>query len=424
MNICDLLITNTSEVITCAGSTGSKRGKELLDVGRIADGAIAITDGNISAVDSRSVVEKQFRSASVIDAKKRSVVPGFVDSHTHVVYGGDRIAEFEKRIAGVPYLEILAAGGGIIQTMRQTRQASFDELVIQAKKRLDAMISLGTTTVEIKSGYGLTVDDELKMLQVIERLQGYRGIDCIPTFLGAHAVPPEYQHSPEAYVSLCIDTMMPAIAAWYEQSVFKKKKIPLFADVFCEQNAFSRQQSFRILNEGLKWGMRSKIHADEFTSLGAVAAALDCEAVSVDHCDVISPEDRKRLAASDGVGVLLPAVNFNFGSSQYAPARALINAGAAICLATDLNPGSAPCASMQFVMAVACRYQKLLPAEALNGCTINAACAIALADRVGSLAKGKQADLCILDSSDYRVLAYEFGGNAVSQVIKKGVIVS
>jgi imidazolonepropionase len=284
------------------------------------------------------------------------------------------------------------------------------------------MLRLGTTTVEIKSGYGLETEAELKMLRAIEALDKTHPLTLVPTFLGAHAVPQAFKDDVEAYVALVIEEMLPAVSDWFKQSHFVGDGRSLFCDVFCENNAFDLEQSRRVLSVGLALGMRPKIHADEFTNLGGVSMALELGAVSVDHLDVTPPAEYAQLARSNTVGVVLPAVNFNLGSAHFADARGMIDAGVPIALSTDINPGSAPCPSQPLVMAIACRYQGLLPAEAINACTINAAHAIGLGDEVGSIEVGKQADLLLVNGRDYRHLAYQFGENLVETVIKNGAI--
>ncbi len=418
----DLLIHNADQIVTCASPNGPKRGAELLDVGLIQNGAVAVNAGKIIAVGPSLELQAKYEGQHSIDAGGKVVCPGFVDPHTHVVYAGDRVDEFELRIQGASYMEIMAAGGGIMNTTKAVRSASMEQLVAESRPRLDAMLRLGTTTVEIKSGYGLDTNSELKMLKAIETLDQLHPITLIPTFMGAHAVPQEYNGLTEAYVQLVIEEMLPAAQAWYQQSHFYAAGTPLYCDVFCENNAFDLGQSRHVLTAGLELGMLPKIHADEFTNLGGVSLAVELGAVSVDHLDVTSAEDYALLAQSDTVGVVLPAVNFNLGSNHFADARGLIDAGAAIALSTDINPGSAPCPSVPLVMAIAARYQNILPAEALNACTINAAHAVGQGDIVGSIETSKQADLLIINSHDYRHLAYQFGENLVEIVIKSGNI--
>lgn len=416
----DLIIENAAQVVTCAAADGPKRGPALADVGVIENGAVAVADSRIVAVGPSGEVLAGYSADERIDATGKVVCPGFVDCHTHVVYAGDRADEFEQRIQGASYMEIMAAGGGINSTVRATRAASLQALVDETRPRLDAMLALGTTTVEVKTGYGLDTATELKMLEAIAALDAGHPLDLAPTFLGAHAVPPEYAGQTDAYVDLVINEMLPAARDWYRSSRFAQRETPLFVDVFCEAGVFDYRQSARVLAAGETLGMRAKLHADEFKSLGGVTLAVEMDAVSVDHLDVTGADEIARLAASNTIAVLLPAVNFNLGSTAFANARAMIDAGAAVALSTDANPGSAPCLSLPFIMALACRYQRLLPAEALNACTINAAHALGLGDHTGSIEPGKQADLLMIDAPDYRHLAYYFGHNLVKLVIKSG----
>ena len=418
----DLLIHSARQVITCASPDGPKRGAAMQDVGLLEDGALAIDLGKIVGVGHTQELRARFSARDNLDASGKVVCPGFVDPHTHVVYAGDRVDEFEMRIKGATYMEIMAAGGGIVSSARAVRAASVEQLVEETRPRLDTMLRLGTTTLEAKTGYGLEEASELKMLAAIEALASSHACTIVPTFLGAHAVPVEYKDYPERYVTLVIERMLPQATDWYQGSWFKAQGIPFFCDVFCEQNAFTLDQSRRILEAGLALGLGAKIHAGEFTALGGVTLAVNLGAVSVDHLDVITPEERTRLAASDTVAVVLPAVNFNLGSAHFADARALLDDGAALALSTDINPGSAPCPSMPLVMAIAARYQHLLPAEVLNASTINAAHAIGMAGRVGSLEPGKQADVLILNTSDYRYVCYQFGENFVETVVKQGIV--
>jgi imidazolonepropionase len=419
----DLLIHSAAQLVTCASPGGPRRGAAMAEVGLIHDGALAIAGAQIVAVGASEALRAEYTAAYEIDAHGKVVCPGFVDPHTHVVYAGDRIGEFEQRIRGTSYLEIMAAGGGIAATTRATRGASLGQLIAETLPRLDAMLSLGTTTAEIKTGYGLEQSAELRQLTAIAHLDQKHPLDLVPTFMPAHALPPEYAGQPDAYIDLVIKEMIPAAAAWYAGSDFAAIGTPLFADVFCERNAFDVAQSRRVLEASRAAGMALKAHVDEFSELGGLAMALELGATSVDHLDATGEAGIALLAASESVGVVIPAVNFNLGSTHFANARAMIDAGAAIALTTDINPGSAPCPSMQLVMAIACRYQRFLPAEALIASTINAAYAIGLGRRVGSLEVGKQADVLIIDAADYRHLAYQFGGNLVERVVKRGQVV-
>ena len=418
----DLLIHSAAQVVTCAANA-PKRGAAMQDVGIISDGAAVVKDGRILAIGPTESIRERYSAGQTVNASGKVVCPGFVDPHTHVVYAGDRLGEFEQRIRGASYMEIMAAGGGIVSTMRATRAASVDELVAATLPRLEQMLRLGTTTAEVKTGYGLDLASELKMLEAIAALDLAQPIDLVPTFMPAHAVPPEFNGRSAAYIEWVVQEMIPAAAAWYRESHFWANGRPLFCDVFCEQNAFDVAQSRRVLEAGLAYGLLPKIHADEFTSLGGVGLAVELDATSVDHLDVTTVEDIERLAASNVIGIVLPAVNFNLGSHDFADARRLVDAGAAVALSTDINPGSAPCPSLPLVMALATRYQRLLPAEVVNAATINAAFGVGLANLVGSLAPGKQADLLLLNCSDYRQMAYQFGGNLVELVVKNGRIV-
>ena len=423
METADLYLYNAEQVVTCA-SRGPRRGPDTASADLIEHGAVAVRNGRIVAVGPTESLDGQFTAARSVDCRGRSLCPGFVDAHTHTVFGGNRAAEFELRIKGASYLEIMAAGGGIVSTVRHTRAASMDELVTSASGRLDEMLALGTTTVEIKTGYGLNVDDELKMLRVIERLDRDHPCDIVPTLLAAHAVPPEFEGDAEAYTRCVIDEILPEAAAWYGSSRFADRGVPMYIDVFCEDHAFDLGQSRRVLEAGIDAGLRAKMHVDQFNDFGGVAMALELGAASVDHLDVTGRAEIELLARSDTIAVVLPAVNFNLGMADYADGRAMLDAGAVVALATDLNPGSAPCPSMPTVMAIACRYQRFTPAEALHASTINGAFAIGQGDETGSIEVGKRADLLILNAGDYRHIPYFFGGNPVHTVIKNGRVLS
>jgi imidazolonepropionase len=419
----DLMVHSAGQLVTCAGSGGPRRGAALADCAVITDGAVAVSDGLIVAVGRSADLMADYRARIEIDAVGQVVCPGFVDPHTHVLYAGDRLDEFERRLRGASYMEIMAAGGGIRSTMWATRRASEDELVRQTLPRLDEMLGLGTTTVEIKTGYGLDLASELKMLRVMELLQEQHPAEIVPTFLGAHAVPPEFEGDVSGYAEYVIREMIPLVAGWYRASLFAARGVPCFCDVFCEEGVFELAQAEAVLQAGLRHGLAPKLHADEFKNLGGVMLACGIGARSVDHLDVTSQSDIEHLARSETVGVVLPAVNLNLGSVRYAPARQMVDAGVALALATDMNPGSAPCASIPLVMAVACRYGRLLPAEAFNAGTINAAWAIDRQAKCGSLEVGKHADFLVLSAPDYRHVAYEFGSSLVRTVVKTGRIV-
>ena len=420
----ELIVHNAGQLITCASGGKLKRGDVMLDVGTIENGAVAVSDGKIIGFGKSIEILESYSSENVIDAECRVVCPGFVDPHTHIVYAGDRLNEFELKIKGADYLEILTSGGGITSTVRQTREASFDDLVDQSRKRLDKMLACGTTTAEIKTGYGLDVETELKMLAVIETLDKTHPINIVPTFLPAHTVPLEFKDNADGYVDVICSEMLPLAWKWYEQSHFVEKQTPFFCDVFTEKNVFDLAQTRRVLETARELGFGIKAHVDQFTNLGGSRLAVGMNATSIDHLDAISDEEISLLSASDTVGIVIPTENFNAGKTQFANARKMIDSGCAVALTTDYNPGSAPCPSQPMAMAIATRYQKLLPSEALNAATINAAFAICLGTTRGSIEVGKQADLLIFDCKDYRQIAYEFGGNLVRTIIIDGQIVN
>ncbi len=424
----DLIIRNAKQIVTCAGFGKAKKGAAMADVGIIDDGAIAIDEGVIVAVGKSREILRDYKGKNEIDAERKSVTPAFVECHTHIVYAGNRLDEFELKIKGADYLEILESGGGIISTVEKTREASLGELVEQSKKRLDKMLALGVTTCEVKTGYGLDTKNELKMLEAIAELDKIHLIDLIPTFLAAHAIPPEWKGNEDEFTTLICEEMLPAAIEWYKNSHFYSKEnyqlsansYQLFTDVFCEKGAFNLEQSKRVIETAKGLGFKIKAHVDEFTNLGCAEFAIRNGATSIDHLDATSDAEIRLLADSETIGIVTPTVNFNFGSSEFADARKMIDKGCAVAVSTDYNPGSAPCPSLPNAMAIACRYQKLLPSEAFNAITINAAFAVGAGKKVGSIEAGKEADILILDTNDYREIAYEFGGNFVDKIIKNG----
>ena len=416
----DIVVENIGQLVTCATSGGPKRGGDMRDVGMIDKAAVAIADGKFIGVGSADSIRCDFDADKVVDAFGAVVCPGFVDPHTHIVFAGERLDEFELKIRGAEYLEILAAGGGILSTVRQTRAASVETLVELAIKRLDKMLISGTTTCEIKTGYGLDTESELKMLDAIDELDHRHSMDVVPTFLAAHAVPPEFKEDPNSYVAQICEEMLPIVAGRQRGTIDGGSVRRTFVDVFCERNAFDLEQSRRILVTAKGLGLGVKAHVDEFTNLGGSRMAIELGATSIDHLDAISDEEIDLLAASETIGIITPTVNFNFGSADFADARKLIDSGCIVALSTDYNPGSAPCPSQSMVMAIACRYQKLLPAEAMNAITINSAYAIGMGASHGSIEVGKSADLVVADVQDYRELAYEFGGAQIRSVMKNG----
>jgi imidazolonepropionase len=407
----DLLIYDAAQVLTLASPDGPKRGTAMGELGIIPDGAVAIRDGRLLDVGPSDELRSQVRAAQTLYAGGYLIMPGLVDPHTHLVWAGHRADEFEMRLGGASYLEIMAAGGGIMSTVRQTRAASLDELVSQTRRRLEQMLANGTTTVEIKTGYGLDTQDELKQLQAIRCLQGELPATLVPTFLGAHAVPAEYKGRTDEYVDLVVEEMLPTVA---------RDDPPPFCDVFCEEEAFSLEQSRRILEAAKALGFGIKIHADEFKPLGGTRLAVELGATSADHLVCTPPEEIELLARSDTIAVALPGTPFGLGRGEYTPARAIIDAGGAVALATDCNPGTCWCESMQFMIALACRYMGMTPAEAISAATINAAHAVGLGHEVGSLELGKRADLILLDVPSPAHLGYRFGTNLAQMVVVGG----
>ncbi len=421
----DLLLT-ADRVVTCAAPDGPKRGAALADAGVIQHGAVAIDAGRIVAVGPSAELAGRYTPRARFDGGARVLMPGFVDPHTHVCYAGNRIEDFQRRIAGATYQELMAAGGGIMQTVRHTRAAPQASLIAQTQTRLNRMLRHGITTVEIKSGYGLDTSAELRMLEAIAQLSGTHPCAIVPTFLGAHAIPAEYSHRPDAYVDLVVTDMLPTVAAaWRERHQTRHPAASaLFCDVFCEPGAFDLAQTRRILERARELGFALKLHADEFEALGGTSLAVELGATSVDHLVATSQAEIETLAASSVVAVALPGTPLGLGKCQHMPARALVDAGGALALATDCNPGTSVCESMPLVLALGCRFLRLQPHEAINATTINAAHALGLGTQVGSLERGKQADLILLDLVDERELAYRFGPNPVLYVWKHGQLVA
>jgi imidazolonepropionase len=423
-----MLIHSASQLLTLSG--GPQRGHDLGRLGMIPDGAVLIREGRIAAVGTTAELRTAYHGEESLDAGGCVVMPGFVDPHTHAIWAGDRAAEFELRLLGKTYLEILAAGGGILSTVRATRAASLEQLCEETRPRLQAMFTHGTTTAEVKTGYGLETTAELRMLGALLTLDaegpGDEGHpEIVPTFLGAHAIPPEFKDNPDGYTDLLCTEMLPAVRDWWQSQslIYPSTRLPS-ADVFCDTGAFNLAQSRRILKTARSLGFPLKIHADEFDNLGGASLAVELGAVSADHLVKTSPEEIAILGRSDTVAIALPCTPFGLADPHYTPARAILDAGGVLALATDLNPGTAWCGNMQFVISLACRYMKLTPAQAIAAATINAATAIHRADAIGSLGTGKQADLLILSVSDYRHLGYRFGENLVKIVIKRGKIYS
>lgn len=414
----DLLIHSAGQVCVVPGAAGPQRGAALGTLDLVENGAVAVRDGRILAVGPSAELQSKYEADAVVDADGRCLVPGFVDPHTHIPWMGDRAGEFEQRLAGATYMEIMAAGGGIMSTVRAVRQASVADLVADNRPRLERMLAYGTTSVETKTGYGLNLEAEMKQLEAMRLLNEALSIELTYTFLPAHAVPEEYNGRTDDYVNYVIEEMLPAGAKWMRQH-----NVNLFCDVFCEEGVFDVAQTRRILTAAAKLGYRLKLHADEFVGLGGTKLAVELGAVSADHL-VHTPEaDIQALGRGETVAVGLPGTPFGLAEPDYTPAEVIIKAGGALAVATDCNPGTSWCESQQMMMALACRYMGLTQAQALAAVTINAAYAIGRGQEIGSLEPGKQADMLLLDTADYRQLGYRYGVNLVRTVIKKGRIV-
>jgi len=410
-NEVDLIIENANELLTLQGACQKPLiGERMKEIGIIKKGSIAINKGKIVAVGKTEDIKNKFIGKEKFDATDKVVMPGFVDPHTHLVFAGSREDEFEKRIQGASYLEILKEGGGILKTVRETRKATREELVENCLKTLKVMLEHGTTTVEAKSGYGLTTVDEIKCLEVIRLLNERQPIDIVPTFLGAHATPPEYQNKPQEYVNVVIDEMIPAVT---------KHKLAEFCDVFCEKGVFNITQSRNILVNAKKHGLKPKLHADELTRTGGAELAAEMKAVSAEHLIFASDEGLRAMGRKGVIAVLLPTATFSLMTRQYADARKMIDMRVPVALGTDYNP-SCWTETLQIAIALACRQMKMTPAEAISATTINAAHAVHRANDVGSIEAGKKADITILNIPNHRFLGYRFGVNLVDKVFKEG----
>jgi imidazolonepropionase len=410
----NLIIKNASELVTCSGFK-AKQGKEMSDLKIIYDGSVVIEEGNIKAVGKTEEILSRFNENDyeVIDATGKAVLPGFVDSHTHFVFGGYRAEEFSWRLRGDSYMEIMKRGGGIVNTVEATKKASKEELIREAKKRLDSMLAFGVTTVEGKSGYGLDFETEIKQLEVMEELDKAHSIDIVKTFLGAHAVPKDYKGREDEFIDFMIEKVMPEVT---------KRKLAEFCDIFCEKNVFSVEQSRRLLTRAKELGMKIKMHADEIVQLGGAELAAELGAVSADHLLQVSDQGVKDMAEAGVVATLLPGTAFSL-KEPYARARYMIDNGCAVALATDMNPGSCFTESIPLIFALATLYMGMTTEEAVTSFTINGAAAIDKANKIGSIDVGKKGDLLILEFPSYKYIPYHIGVSTVEKVIKNGILV-
>lgn len=408
----NLIIKNASQLVTCSGFS-AKKGKEMSSLSVIENGTIVVTDGVISYVGKDCSSLADYPHHEVIDATGKAVLPGFVDSHTHFMFGGYREEEFSWRMRGDSYMSIMERGGGIHNTMNATRKASFEELKETGRKRLNSMLAMGVTTVEGKSGYGMNKETELKQLEVMKALNEEHPVDIISTFMGAHATPQEYKGQEDDFLDYMIREVMPEV---------KEKNLADCCDIFCERNVFDIEQSRRYLTTARDLGFNLKIHADEIVTLGGAELAVELGALSADHLLQASDKGIRDLARSNTVATLLPCTAFSL-KEHYARGRYMIDSGCAVALATDLNPGSSFTNSIPLLFALACIYMQLSPEEAVTAITINGAAAVGLADKIGSIDVGKQGDLVILEYPSYKFLPYHIGMNIVKNVIKKGKMI-
>jgi len=408
----DLIIKNASELLTLSPAF-----KEESGLGIIRNGALAVKNGKIVWIGKTNELSKSWvlkRNGKEIDATGKVVIPGLIDSHTHIIFAGSRENEFEQRLQGLSYLEIAERGGGILSTVEATRKASFEELFLLGKKRLNRMLSRGVTTIEAKSGYGLSLKDELKILEVMRTLDEDHPVDIVPTFLGAHTVPKEFKNNRKGYVDLLTEEMIPRVA---------ERRLAEFCDVFCEEKAFNLEESKKILETGKRYGLKPKIHADQLSSGGGAELAAEVGAYSADHLEYVSPTGIERMAEKGVTAILLPGASFFLSMKKLPPAREMIEKGVMIVLATDLNPGSSMTESLPLIMTMGCTMFRMLPKEVIQATTIHAAKSMGRESDIGSLEVGKQADIAIFDIPNYRYLPYHFGVDHVEIVIKKGRLV-
>ncbi len=408
----NIFITNIGQLVTVAAhGEPVKRGAGMRELGVIENGAVLVRNGIVTET-GRAADLRPPGDVDVLNAEGRVALPGFVDSHTHAVFAGSREDEFAMRSEGRSYQEIAAAGGGILSTVRATREATKRSLIKSAERRLNEMMRQGTTTVEVKSGYGLSPDGEMKILEVIQELRESSLATVVPTFLGAHAVPPEFPDNAEAYVDLVVNRMLPYAA---------QRHLAVFCDVFCDEGYFSVRQAERILSEAKEHGLLPKVHADELAAIGGTELAARIGAVSVDHLERCTPEGIAALQHAGTVATLLPGVSF-FLRHPYAPARRIIDAGIPVAIATDCNPGTSMTFSMPLMMTIACTQMGMLPEESITAATLNGAAALGLSGELGSIEPGKQADIVLFDVPTYRTIPYHFGVNHVWRVVKNGVL--
>jgi imidazolonepropionase len=407
-----LAVLHASQLVTLAGPNRPRVGGELNELSIIPDGGMLVRDGAIVATGPSEEIARQMPGdAEVVDAAGRVVLPGFVDAHTHPIFAGNRVDEFEMRTRGATYEEIAAGGGGIQSTVRKTRAATEDDLLAQARKHAEWFLRCGTTTVEAKSGYGLSVEDEIRILRVIQRLNKGSAIEFVPTFLGAHAIPEEFRSAPGQYVALVIHKMLPRVA---------EEQLAESCDIFCERGYFDLADSEKILRAAQEHGLRLRMHVDQLTNSGGAFLAARLRAATADHLEQINAAEITALGEAGVQPVLLPGSVYSLGKTRYPRAREMIEAGLAVVIATDFNPGSSPTPSMQMILSLATTQMKMTPAECVTAATINAACSLNRGDKIGSLEAGKHANFALYDCEDYRELAYYFGVPQTHSVYVRG----
>ena len=411
-----LIVTNSKQLVTLKGPERPRVGTELRELSIIEDGAMLVRDGRIDRIGPRAEIESTIDAGlEVIDAGGRIVLPGFVDAHTHPVFAGTRADEFEERAGGATYQEITARGGGIQSTVNRTRAASLEDLITTGKRYAEWFLRSGTTTVEAKSGYGLSLEDELKILRAIKALDQQTHLRYVPTFLGAHTIPVEYRSRRDAYISLLIDEMIPRVT---------EEKLAEFCDVFCERNVFTTDEAWKILSAARCHGLGLRVHADQLSLSGGAKLAAELGTVTADHLEHTDADGIAALKAAGVQPVLLPGSVYALGSNHYPAAREMIDAGLAVVLATDFNPGSSPTPSMLMILSLASTHMKMTVAESITAATINAAYSLHRGDQIGSLEAGKIADFVIHDCDDYRELGYFFGIEHAWKVFTAGERVS
>jgi len=421
----DLLISPIGELVTAESYNGPVRGEYMRDVRRIENAAIAVSGGQIVAAGSADEISQAIftnDSTEIIDACDSLVTPGLVDAHTHLIFDGNRADEFVMRSQGKTYTEIAAAGGGIVKSMRATQDADVERLVQLGRRRIERMLESGTTSLEVKTGYGLETESEMRMLEAIYRLKSESALDIVPTFMAAHAIPPGKER--EGYVDDVVNDMLPRVVSM-ASAESERSGIPLdvllpYVDVFCDRGYFTLEDTRKIFEAAIKLGLKPRVHSDEFVNLGATTLAVELGAASADHLLNISDEEIGLLAKSSTVAVLLPGTSFYLNLSDHAPARRMIEEGVAVALATDYNPGSCHISSLPFIWGLACLHLKMLPEEALTAITVNGAWAIGMGSNIGQLRPGFQADITIYEVSRLEEVPYNIGWNPVKQVVKKG----